>query len=179
MTREENCKLIASRVAWLCGLLGGLLLLSVGAMFLLDLRITLQASSIPGIWQCKKLPETTDVKIGDVVAFNSSWDVEGVKLGINTFNAPIMKEIVGVPGQTVTIDGDQVCIDGVPVKGCKILKTDSLGRALPYPKYPYVIPDGSYFLVSQNRAERGWDSRYFGPVPRKEFREICHLFMRI
>lgn len=179
MTKKENCRLIFSRLAWLLGIVGGLFLLVIGVMAAFDLRITLQASSIPGIWQCRKLPLTTEIKVGDVVTFDSAWDDLGMKLGYTLFNAPIMKEVVGVSGQKVTLEGDQVSIDGVPIKGCKILKADSRGTILPHPEYPYVIPEGSYFLVSQNRTERGWDSRYFGPVPRDKFIEICRLVMRI
>lgn len=79
--------------------------------------------------------------------------------------APLLKQIVAIPGDTVTLTDDQVCINDVLLRGSRALSEDSAGRPLfPYPRGTYRVPPGEYWLFATNLPQ-SFDSRYFGPVP--------------
>jgi len=75
----------------------------------------------------------------------------------------MVKEIAGIPGDTILLKSGEIFINGVP-KSLAVLTKDSQQRNLsPYPT-PLILEDGFYWLISD--PERGFDSRYFGPVNR-------------
>jgi conjugative transfer signal peptidase TraF len=74
---------------------------------------------------------------------------------------PLIKEIVAVAGQMVSIGGS-VTIDGVALADSIVGQHDVEGRALP-PAAGGVVPAGYVFLHSAFSGS--FDSRYFGPVP--------------
>lgn len=70
-----------------------------------------------------------------------------------------IKRVVGLPGETIQILEGKIYING------DILESDLYGKdSIDYTgiaKKPYVIPDGSYFLMGDNRVgDHSWDSRY-------------------
>jgi conjugative transfer signal peptidase TraF len=84
----------------------------------------------------------------------------------------IGKKIGGIPGDTVIETRRGVFINGRKIPFSKPLHRDSQGRRL-YPVYAcYLLGAGQYFLISEN--PRGYDSRYFGPVPQSGLR--YHLY---
>lgn len=120
---------------------------------------------------------------GDVVVFFSPDS--GTRL---------VKRVVGLPGDTVELRHDVLVINGVPqtyavqdpapyardifedphpVVAIESLgATDHLVLALPgRPAVrsfaPYTVPAGSYFMMGDSR-DNSHDSRFFGPVPRRE-----------
>lgn len=107
----------------------------------------------------------------------------------------LVKRVVGLPGDRITVEGARVSVNGLPVaygpidsrwskhldgeeKQQAIVAEETLGPV----RHPmiirpgreafaqareYVVPEGSYFMMGDNR-DRSFDSRYFGCVPRKE-----------
>ncbi len=71
---------------------------------------------------------------------------------------PLIKRVVGLPGERVTIANGEVFIDGQP------LHEPYLTQITPGPGRSWVLPPMSVFVLGDNRGNSR-DSRYFGPVP--------------
>lgn len=82
-----------------------------------------------------------------------------VVVQINGRSQPLIKRIVGLPGETIAIRNGQVYINGRPLQE----------PYLAQPTHGYLpptrIPPLSYFVLGDNRDSSN-DSRSFGPVPR-------------
>ena len=95
---------------------------------------------------------------GDIVTF-ADPEVAGRTL---------IKRVIATGGQTVDLVDGKVVVDGVALD-----EPYTLGKPS-YPlshtasdvsiSYPYVIPEGSIWVMGDNRTA-SQDSRYFGPVP--------------
>lgn len=101
-----------------------------------------------------------DIKIVDTGAYSSSPPRRGdiiffhVKVGL-------IGRVIGLPGETVTIAGGAVSVNG------KILSEPYLapGTQTTAPQVTYAVPSGKYFVLHDNRAHSGGDSRTGGFVP--------------
>lgn len=70
---------------------------------------------------------------------------------------PLIKRVVGLPGEIVAVHDDQVFIDGKPLE-------EPYLRVVTHGFYPITtIPDDAIFVMGDNR-DRSRDSRMFGPV---------------
>jgi conjugative transfer signal peptidase TraF len=77
---------------------------------------------------------------------------------------PLVKRVAAIPGDMVRIDSDGVYVNGVRWPDSVPLLHDDEGRALqPYPFGVYRVAAGRLWVMSNH--PRGFDSRYFGPVP--------------
>lgn len=77
-------------------------------------------------------------------------------------DVPLLKRVVGHPGQRVCRLRSTITVDGIEMGAA--LERDRLGRELPVWQGCRVIAPGQLFLM--NWAVRdSFDSRYFGPVP--------------
>lgn len=69
-----------------------------------------------------------------------------------------VKRIIGLPGETVMIEDGEVYVDGEALKE-PYLDTVTLGYY-----GPYTVPEGSYFVMGDNRNDsrdsRFWDNTY-------------------
>jgi len=113
-------------------------------------------------------PHVDDYRRGDIVVFDppSGYEQGGV---------PFIKRVIGLPGDTVSLDNGSVYVSppgGVPVKLAEpyvIKGVDGLPVAtLPRDEQgtaSWVVPDGAYFVLGDNRTV-SQDSRYFGPIDR-------------
>jgi signal peptidase I len=125
------------------------------------------------------------LNVGDRIAVSKiSYDFHGVDTGdIVVFTRPraedcggpmaddLVKRVIGLPGQTVSLYDGNVFIDG------KLLEESWLPaseRRTTYPgpvgtpyslTTPYVVPRNDYFVMGDNRTE-SCDSRYWGPITK-------------
>ncbi len=75
---------------------------------------------------------------------------------------PLLKRVIGLPGQHVCRVGRTITVDGVEMGDA--LDRDRIGRALPVWQGCRVIADGQLFLMNVD-ARDSLDGRYFGPIP--------------
>ena len=90
----------------------------------------------------------------------------------------LIKRIIGLPNETILIEGNNIYINGA-----KLIESHSY--VLDSPKFkntfvfavgkPYQIPPGQYFVLGDNRLF-SFDSRYWGSVPRED---IIGRFSRV
>ena len=85
--------------------------------------------------------------------------------------ADLVKRIIGLPGETISLSQGHVLIDGKRLDE-SWLPNSAQGTTSPGPSgtsynlsEPYVIPANSYFVMGDNRAD-SCDSRYWGPIAR-------------
>lgn len=75
---------------------------------------------------------------------------------------PLIKRVVGLPGQWVCRIGHTITIDGVAIG--EALDRDSSGRDLPVWQGCRVIAGDEIFLMNAD-IKGSLDGRYFGPIP--------------
>ena len=71
----------------------------------------------------------------------------------------IIKRIIGVPGDTITLDSTNVWVDGTKLQEPYITMQHNLSAAT------FVVPPNNYFVMGDNRPI-SLDSRIFGYVPK-------------
>lgn len=75
---------------------------------------------------------------------------------------PLLKRVLGLPGQRVCRTGSTVTVDGIEMG--EALERDRIGRELPVWHGCRVIGDGQIFLMNWDVSD-SLDGRYFGPIP--------------
>jgi signal peptidase I len=89
-------------------------------------------------------------KQGEIVVFKS---IEGEQ-------EDLIKRVVGVPGDTITLSNGTLLVNGVPKDepyvNHQLPDLSSFG--------PITVPEGKVFVLGDNRGNSR-DSRYFGPLP--------------
>ena len=121
--------------------------------------------------------------IGDrVLVDRISWRFSQPERGdIVVFHPPfggsvLIKRIVGLPNDEVSLSGGYVYINGRRLDEPYVRRIDGrqepsepFSNGLPWSlQEPYKVPAGSYFVMGDNRTDSG-DSREFGPITRKQF----------
>jgi conjugative transfer signal peptidase TraF len=81
-------------------------------------------------------------------------------------NQPMLKRIAGLPGDAVVLKDGFLSINGETMK-ISVASQDSRGGKLSAYPTPITLPPNQYWLTSE--PERGFDSRYFGPIDRNAF----------
>jgi conjugative transfer signal peptidase TraF len=104
------------------------------------------------------------LEVTDLVAVNApeplaSFLADGGYLPRGT---PLLKRVLGLPGQTVCRTDTLVTVDRVDMGTA--LKRDRFGRPLPDWQGCRVIADGELFLMNRDVPD-SLDGRYFGPLP--------------
>lgn len=75
---------------------------------------------------------------------------------------PLLKRVLGLPGQRVCRIGFAITVDGVEMG--EALQRDRIGRDLPVWQGCRLIGDGEIFLMNWEVRD-SLDGRYFGPIP--------------
>ena len=161
---------------WIYELVGVLLAAVVLAMLLRTFVVA--TYSIPSLSMAPTL-EVGDRIVVDKLAYN----LHGVGTGdVIVFATPanedcagppvadLVKRVIGLPGQTVSLANGQVYINGTYLPE-PWLPPEVQNQTFPGPSdapyslhHAYRVPAGDVFVMGDNRTE-SCDSRYWGPVP--------------
>lgn len=109
--------------------------------------------------------ETSDaLEVPELVALMPPEPLEQfmVERGYIVRGVPLLKRVLGLPGQRVCRNGATITIDGVEMGDA--LDRDRMGRDLPVWQGCRIIRDGELFLMN-GKIRDSLDGRYFGPVP--------------
>ncbi len=132
------------------------------------LRINLTASEPRGLY----LTEQKPWRRGSLVVFRLPARLSAVALERGyAFPGPTvdtamngLKRVAALPGDIVVLASNGVSVNGILWPASQPLAQDSSGHPLrQYPFGIYRVRHGEVWLLSDN--PRGWDSRYFGPLP--------------
>ena len=85
-----------------------------------------------------------------------------VERGYVARDMPLLKRVLGLPGQRVCRAGRAITVDAVPLGEAR--DRDRLGRDLPVWQGCRVIAAGEVFLMNPDVGD-SLDGRYFGPFP--------------
>lgn len=135
---------------------------AIAASIPTPLRLVWNASaSVPiGLYD---LDPPRHLEIGDLVAVMPDKPLADfmVERGYIGRGVPLMKRVMGLPGQQVCRAGNTVTVDAVPLG--EALDRDRLGRDLPVWQGCRRITDGDIFLMNPDVRD-SLDGRYFGPI---------------
>jgi conjugative transfer signal peptidase TraF len=90
--------------------------------------------------------------------------------------APLMKKLVGIPGDQVAITDQGVTINGQIIKNSKLKFMRFAIMILP--GYSHTLQSDEYWLMSDYNAN-SLDSRYFGPVSRSQIKQYTQPILTI
>ncbi|MDR1508635.1 MAG: S26 family signal peptidase [Synergistaceae bacterium] len=134
-----------------------------------------RSTSLPGhVYRITAIGENESLIIGDRVLIDlSKVSNPVIKRGMErgyvskAWNQPMLKQIGAVPGDSVALKDGYLFVNGEAAGKMTIASRDSFGGELfPWPT-PITLPPCRYWLTSE--PERGFDSRYFGPLDRNAF----------
>jgi signal peptidase I len=140
----------------------------------------------------KHLPGYAEPKRGDVVVFVSPPQDPAIRMGPDDSVPVLVKRLVGMPGDTLMMRAGHLSVNGraeskivAPAAAADAhdalfawqhrieLSGSRFGPPVAQPSLhewgPLVVPPGEYFMMGDNRDD-SVDSRYYGPVPRANFR---------
>lgn len=81
-----------------------------------------------------------------------------IVIDVDHAEIPLIKRVIGLPGETVEIRASQLFIDGQPID------EPYLSGVLQRDYGPTTVPEDHVFVMGDNRNNSN-DSRYFGAVP--------------
>lgn len=108
----------------------------------------------------------TEPERGDIVVFQA---VE--KNGEGEFDT-LVKRVVGLPGDTVQVQGGTLLVNGEP-QNEPYLNTNVVPD-VNAPYGPKKVPEGTFFALGDNRGN-SLDSRFYGPVPMENLKGEAFL----
>jgi conjugative transfer signal peptidase TraF len=129
------------------------------------LRLVWNASaSVPiGLYD---LDPPRELEIGDLVAVMPDASLADfmVERGYIGRHVPLLKRVMGLPGQQVCRTDNAITVDAVSLG--EALDRDHMGRDLPVWHGCRRIAEGDIFLMNPSVRD-SLDGRYFGPIPAR------------
>lgn len=159
---------------WAALIVGSMIVLIVA--YGLGFRWNFTHSVPTGLWRL----EDGTIQHGDYVQVSPNdlpWYRLGVEREYYRHGASLLKKVVALEGDVVSLDASQhsVTVDDVHVSLSEWRSRDIAGRVMPSPPpFPIRLKAGEAWLASEN--ERGYDSRYFGPVHTRLLRRARLIF---
>ena len=101
-----------------------------------------------------------DPRRGDIVVFTRPKGAENV-------DDDLIKRVIALPGETVTITDNHVLVDGIALDEPYLAQgtlTQPVGDHLCTPEAPCIVPAGHLWVMGDNRND-SVDSRYFDAIP--------------
>jgi len=147
-----------------------------GLALLAGLRVNHTHSFPPGVYLA--VPKAPAV--GDLVMFRPPEEAvfdEALArgyIGNGGFShyETMLKRLVAVGGDVVTIDDRGVSVNGQTLKNSKPMPMDEAGRPMPvWHLKDYRLSEGEVLLMS-DYSPISFDSRYFGPIPRTQIQSV-------
>jgi conjugative transfer signal peptidase TraF len=142
-------------------------------------RVNRSASLPCLVYRITPLKENEPIQRGDCALIDLSLFTNavielGVERGYVNRNEPMLKRIGGIPGDRIALDGDCLTVNGKAAK-ITVASADYYGGKLNAWPTPITLSPDCYWINSD--PERGFDSRYFGPVSRKAItHRAYHVF---
>ena len=84
----------------------------------------------------------------------------------------LMKRVAALGGDSVTIGANGVLINGVLSPHSVPFMHDGAGRPLPQAYRTHYVLEDSEVLLLSDTADRSFDSRYFGPLSRRQIESV-------
>ena len=175
----------ATSASWVRGAVEWIVVIAGAVVVALVIQITsIQAFYIPS----KSMDPTLEV--GDRLLVNKcSYRIHDVNRGdIVVFERPegetekikdLVKRVIGLPGETVTISDNHVLINGNVLDEPYLpegTQTQNVGTYPCPPSNPCQIPEGHVWVMGDNRIDSK-DSRYFNSIPESKI--VGRAFFRV
>jgi conjugative transfer signal peptidase TraF len=139
--------------------------LTIGGLSLIPIAPKLiwnaSASTPTGLYTVQSADrlDVTDLVAVDAPEPLASFLADG---GYMPRGVPLLKRVLGLPGQQVCRTGRTITVDGIAMGDA--LERDRIGRALPVWQGCRVIAERDVFLMNW-QVRDSLDGRYFGPIP--------------
>ena len=140
----------------------------------LGYRVNRSASLPLLVYQIAPLVQGQEIQRGEHVIIDLSMlsnpvILLGAERGYVSLREPMLKQIGAISGDTVVLADGFLFVSGEAEEKIKMIiaSHDASGRELFAWPTPLTLKDGQYWLISD--PEKGFDSRYFGPIDRSAF----------
>lgn len=89
--------------------------------------------------------------------------------------SPVMKPVVGVPGDVMRVGQLSTMANGKQIPNSAVMDTDSQGLPIDHLPVGWIkrLDTDEYFMLA-NHVERSLDSRYYGTVQRSDMLALAH-----
>ena len=143
---------------------------SLLSILIIIILVWLMLGVVFGIMKAPSNDMSPRIDYGDLLLyfrFDNKFDVNEVVV-IKKNDTYYLGRVIAVGGDIVDVTDDaKLVVNGNMINDPKIFYTTP--RYEGYEEFPQTIPEGQYFILV-DRREGGEDSRYYGPVTKKEIK---------
>lgn len=108
----------------------------------------------PGDYLLTRLTRTgRELRRGEIVVFRSD-------------DRYLVKRVIGLPGETVSVKAGVLMIDGTPLE-------EPWWSAATRPDGRWPVPADSFFVLGDNRTDSAHDSRWSGPITAEAIHSVA------